>query len=148
MGRRIALHLRTGSQLKSAHPSFPHVVPGFICQRITALAASPHLWVGKGYRCERVSIACFIQLQVWLGLCKWKSLQREEAGEVRLLPANSSIGKKGANDLCVSRLCSPNNLTLSKEIKVLLFETSASDWEHSCSYISNRWSGKQVLWDS
>lgn len=27
MGRRMVLHLRTGSQLKSGDPSFPHVSP-------------------------------------------------------------------------------------------------------------------------
>lgn len=32
------------------------------------------------------------------------------------------LGKRRANTLCVSPLCSLNNLTLSKKIKVLLFE--------------------------
>lgn len=41
MGRRMVLHLRMGSQLKSGHPSFPHVVPSFIFQRIMDLSASP-----------------------------------------------------------------------------------------------------------
>lgn len=105
MGRRMVLHLKTGSQLKSDHPSFPHAIPSFVFQRITALAASPHLQL-REYWCERGSIAHFMWLQIWLGLCKRKSLQREEVGEVQLLPADSLLGKRGAKGLCVSPLCS------------------------------------------